>query len=286
MNIIQHKTGATYSSNCIVSNMPNDEYHAHAGISNSGLTRFSVSPAHYKYAPKNEPTRAMEIGTAIHAAILEPERFKSQYMLLPEVKARTATEYKKAAATLGSELVLIGNEVSNVLGMYESVHSSEYIHNRLSESGHTELSVFAIDPETGVLCKCRFDYLSDTLRAIDVKKTQDARPEPFSRSIDNYRYHVQAAFYSDVFKWCTGKELKSFEFLAVEEKQPHGRKLYKLCDESLDIGRRMYRENLSEYAECLANNYWPLYECDDSELISLPYWTLSKYENDLIEGIV
>lgn len=276
MNPIIHKPGAIYSKPCLVIGMPNSEYHAHPGISNSGLAEVNQSPSHYKHKRPKEPTRAMEIGTAIHAAVLEPERYKSEYILLPEVKARTATEYKSAVKIHGSERVLVMQEIENVEGMYNAARSNTYVNSRISEDGHNELSVFAFDPETGVLCKCRFDYLSNSLRAIDLKKTQDARTDAFSRSIYNYRYHVQSAFYSDVFYWATGKTLESFEFLAIEEKAPHGMKLYELDADSFQIGREQYRVDLNTYAECLENNNWPIYDCSETEEISLPGWAFNK----------
>ena len=164
--------------------------------------------------------------------------------------------------------------------MHSAVYASPYIASRLNAPAWKEISVFAIDPETGALCKCRFDYLSYDFEAIDVKKTQDARPDAFSKSITNYRYHVQAAFYSDVFFWCTGQQLKSFEFLAIEEKAPHGKKMYKLGDESIMIGAETYRKNLNTYAECKHSGNWPAYECDHTEEIDLPYWAFNKFEEE------
>jgi len=272
--------GRRYYDAAMVLDMPNAEYHAHPGISNSGLTRIDQSAAHYHDGSFGDPTRAMEIGTAIHTAILEPERYKSEYMLLPEVKARTATEYKNAVKERGSEFVLVGAEVARVEGMHSAVYASPYISKRLSVPAWKEISVFAIDPETGVLCKCRFDFLSHDFEAIDVKKTQDARKDAFSKTITSYRYHVQAAFYSDVFFWCTGQQLKSFEFLAIEEKASHGKKMYRAISNAVELGRSLYRENLNTYAECKESGVWPNYDCEETEDIDVMYWAYNKFEEE------
>lgn len=286
MNIKQYKEGKTYQHGDIVAGMPNHAYHQHPGISNSGLKRIEQSPAHYYNAEPSKPTRNMEIGTAIHTAILEPVRFAEEYILLPEVQDRRKPEYKSAVSAKGSsEFVLVGEEVRRVGGMAMSIHSNQYINKRINAPGWNELSFFANDPETDQLCKCRFDYLSEELEAIDLKKTQDARADAFSKTIYNYAYHQQDAFYRDVFKWCTGKELKSFEFLAIEEKLPHGRKMYELDHESIELGRANYRANLDTYHECKTTNNWPLYEAESTELISLPYWVFSRVEDDIIDGL-
>lgn len=285
MNIIKHKEGAIYTKPCLVEGMPNEEYHAHPGISNSGLKLIETSPAHYA-ASCFETTRAMEIGTAIHCAILEPERFASDYILMPEVKDRRQPEYKSAVKNVGSERVLVGKEVESVLGMADSIYSSEYLRRQLSVPAWRELSVFAIDPATGELCKCRFDFLSHGLVAIDLKKTQDARADAFSRAIYNYAYHQQHAFYCDVFFWATGVQLEAFKFLAIEEKPPHGRKLYQLDDGSVMVGRSKYEANLKTYTECKASGVWPLYECEETEIISIPEWAFADIENDILEGLM
>src|SRR5690606_39465824 len=67
----------------ITTSMSNEEYHSLPdSISKSGLDLIARSPAHYRYAERREPTRAMVIGTAIHAAILEPDVFATEYLLL------------------------------------------------------------------------------------------------------------------------------------------------------------------------------------------------------------
>ena len=65
------------AAGCLVTGMSNEAYHAYDGISKSGLDLIARSPAHYAYRTASEPTRAMVIGSATHAAILEPEVFAS-----------------------------------------------------------------------------------------------------------------------------------------------------------------------------------------------------------------
>lgn len=65
--------------------MPAEQYHASRGLSNSGLSDLAVSPLRYWYLhvnpnrPKEEPTPAMQFGSALHCAVLEPSKLDSQY---------------------------------------------------------------------------------------------------------------------------------------------------------------------------------------------------------------
>jgi len=265
----------------LVIGMPNEDYHAHESISKSGLDLIARSPAHYRFRQSMEPTRAMEIGTAIHTAILEPARFDSEYVLLKDVKDRRASEYKQAVATHGTERVLVSTEADNVIGMRESVFSNTQAKKWLNDKGTAELSIFAIDPVTKVTVRIRPDFLNQDNVILDLKKTQDARPDVFSRTILNYRYHVQVAFYMDVFKWATGEDAAGFRIVTVEEKLPHAVMVYRLDDTAIAEGRRLYREALNTYADCLASDEWPFYESGPDEIIGLPDFEIRRIENEL-----
>lgn len=261
------------AAGCLVLNMPIDEYHAHPAISKSGLDLIDRSPAHFRYQAEREPTRAMVIGQAIHAAILEPERFAEDYLLLREVTDRRSSVYKDAIKHRPAELVLTGKEADHVAGMQETVRSNASASMYLNQEGWGEISVFATCPVTGVLMKCRFDWLTKTGVAIDLKKTQDIRYEKVQRAIANYRYHVQDGFYRYVFSCATGTELEDFKFLFVEESMPHASKLFTLDTEAQGVGSRIAGDNLATYAACLEANDWPYPDATD-ELISLPTWAL------------
>lgn len=259
--------------------VPNSEYHSMGGVSKSGLDKIARSPAHYKYSKASEPTRAMEIGTAIHAAILEPERFDSEYCIT-EAKARTEKAYKDKKLLHGGELTLTKQEGKKVTGMREAVESNYDAMKHLRDDGKAEVSASCVDPETGVQIRARFDWLTSFRVAVDVKKTQDIRPHKFSRSVNDYRYHVQDAMYSFIYKQITGEDLKAFYFLAVEEEAPHSTQMFMLGDLAKEIGAFYFRRDLRNYADCVNCGKWPHPDSGDG-VIELPNWTISTYENDL-----
>lgn len=279
--IIEYTPEMAIQPPCIITGMPNDVYHSWPNsVSKSQLDLIDRSPAHLRYAAKRESTRAMEIGTAIHTALLEPERFASEYVLLRDVTDRRASEYKQAIKVHSSDVVLTGTEADHVSGMQESVYAQPSARGLLTAAGHHELSVFANDPETGVLCRVRIDLLTDDMTAVDLKKTRDARNREFQRSVFNYRYHVQDAFYSDVFFWATGEHLNGFKFIAVEEQPPHAAVVYSLDDEARKYGRDCYRANLNTYAKCLESNDWHGYDVNE-DVIGLPGWLINEIENEM-----
>lgn len=256
----------------ITVDLSNKDYHAHPAISKSGLDLIARSPAHYRYRAPKEPSRAMEIGTAIHTALLEPHRYAAEYVIV-DCEARTASVYKEAVKVHGSERVLTRSEADKIAGMSESVLGNIHAQAILKDAD-TEVSIITKDPVTGVDVKARFDVLQ-SMRSLDLKKTQDVRPDAFAKSIANYRYMVQAAFYSDVFEWETGDKLDAFGFLCVEEEMPHASAIYVLDDDALEYGRKLYRRDLNLYADCLVADVWPSIDTSP-QVLSLPNWVYKE----------
>ena len=291
LNVIEWQEGMDVEAlaPCLIAGMPNDVYHSTPAISKSGLDKIAKTPAHYKRA-KTKATKAMELGTAFHAMVLEPAVFDAKFLTLPDVKDRHQSEYKKAKESYGDGNVLVGEECHQLAGMYASLSANPKAAELTGMEGWRELSVFAHDPETGVLCRARFDELAQNeqgeLIAVDLKTTSDAAPDEFSNSIARYRYHVQTAFYCDVLSWATGSILSEFWFLAVESKAPHG-VICRYLDEASELqGRDEYRADLDLYAKCKAEDYWPCYDQPEDAEISLPDWRWRQIENDIVEDIV
>ena len=271
-------------SGVFVLGMPNADYHAFDGVSASTLKTVSRSPAHAKAMADFETTRAMEIGTAIHTAIFELERFKREYKLLDDVADRRSADYKNAAKAFGGDKVLTGPESNDVRGMYAAVRKSKSAMKYLAKAGFAELSGFVRDPQTGIIRRVRFDWITIDGEIVDLKKTQDARPDAFSRAISSYDYHAQAAWYLDTFAMIDGGEcLHPFRFLAVEESKPHGVGVYAIDEPSLIIGRDTYSKAYDTFCECSKTGVWPCYD-DIEQSIGVQNWVVYKWESAIADN--
>lgn len=261
----------------IYSGISNDAYHGGPGISNSGLSLVARSPAHYWQAYLNPqrqqrvPTPAMEFGTAVHTAILEPERFRADYVIQPAVNARTKAGQEQLAAFAREnpgKMMLSQADFDACCRVRLAVENHAAADILLAE-GQAELSCYWIDD--GVLCKCRPDFLNIDGWVVDVKTTEDARQDPFARSIWNYRYYVQAAWYLEGLGITTGVQPRGFLFLAIEKEPPHAIAVYAASVKMLLAGRAEYMRNLATYRECVATDVWPAYP-EEIVPIELPAW--------------
>lgn len=287
MKIIQYTPGMEIDCPMLVLDMPASVYHSFPyGISKSGLDKVALSPAHWRYSAKREQTRAMVVGSALHCAMLQPDIYEVEYLRLADVAARTASEYKAAVKEWpgGADFVLTGPESDHIAGMQACLWSDSNARALLQGDGHREASLFVRDPVTGVIVRVRFDFLPDdpSRPIVDLKKSRDCRPEKFMRSMADYRYHVQAALYLDALEWATGQR-RQFALIAIEDELPHALKPYVVGQESLNLGRKLYREALDTFAACERENSWPCYDTTP-EILELPDWVLGEQEIITIDG--
>ena len=71
----------------------NENYHAGPGVSKSQLDDIADTPALYLWR-KNAPvdttkTKTLDLGTAFHCRVLEPEEFSNRFIVAPEFNRRT-----------------------------------------------------------------------------------------------------------------------------------------------------------------------------------------------------
>ncbi len=242
-------------------------------LSKSMMSKILKSPAHYKAAldEHQEPTKAMQMGTAIHTAVLEPHLYSQVVAVIPpDIDGRTK-EGKAWKEMHKSRIHLTHAEDIDVQGVANSVRKHPFwdithLNNKI------EASVFAEDEQTGLPIKARPDMWVEDHTLIDVKTTDDASPEAFIRTIGTFAYHLQAAHYLAM----TGAE--SFVFVAVERKAPYAIGIYKLDAEWLQAGENLRRKAISTLHECRALDSWPAYPTTTITL-SCPKWVLNKSEN-------
>lgn len=146
------------------------------------------------------------------------------------------------------------------------------------DGSERELAAYVQD-ETGFIRKAKADILTPTGIVADLKTTDDARQEPFIRTIRAFHYHVKAAWYLDVFNAVGASGYDSFVWIAAEKAQPYGIACYAASEAMLDAGRRNYGKALDILQNCIERNAWPCY-AGDIQPIELPDFVYRSAEND------
>lgn len=247
--------------------LSNEAYHSGPGISKSQLDLAHQSPALLQWsknAPEDEENKtALNVGDAVHALLLEPDRFEQQFAIGPANAPRNTNAGKEKwaefEAGLDGQTILTADEGRKVKLIYESVMAHPHARWLIEEPGDAESSVYWNDSETGLLCRCRFDKLLNRHGWIlDVKTTGDM--SKFKWSVRDFRYDVQDAFYSDGYANHFGERPQGFLFLVVSTSIECGRypvRLFELDPASKQQGYQTMRDDLAVVAECEASGEWP-----------------------------
>ena len=252
--------------------LSNAAYHALDAVGKSDLDMIAKSPLHWKQAVREE-TPAMRIGSAVHCAVLEPERFATDYAVAPDGDKRSKAG-KEAfaefeAAHAGKPIISMADwalceEIQHAVRMHPGAAA-------LLQAGQPEVSALWNDAEFNVGCRARYDWLTPDGLLIDLKTTQDASPAGFAKSCATFRYHVQAAWYLDAYQKAAGDLPLGFIFIAVEKTPPYAVALYELDAEAVDLGRALARRDLARYANAREFGVWPGYS-EAIQPLSLPKW--------------
>ncbi len=273
--------------------LDNAAYHRLTAVSKSHLDQIARSPLHYwaRYLDPNrvepEPTPAMRLGTAVHTLTLEQDTFAERYVVAPNVDRRTKAGKEEWAAfeaeAAGRELIS-ADDRATISRMAEAVWTHPAAGALLKLKGKAEQSFLWTDEATGLECKCRPDWLTDDGSLIvDLKTTEDASPAGFRKSIANFRYHVQAAWYLHGLEQATVRRPEGFIFICVEKKPPHAVAVYVADPEMWALGLDTAMRDLQRLAECHAACRWPGYS-EEIEPISLPAWMRPRPDGSLPAG--
>jgi hypothetical protein len=204
--------------------------------------------------------------------VLEPDTFNDAVALAPEINKRTAAgkaEAEAFAAANAGKVVLSPDDWERCEQTIAAVrrHPSA---SQLLDGGERELSLFWNDGKYGVPCKSRFDAFNHNI-IIDLKTCQDASPETFARTIAQYLYHVQAAFYFSGAEHVLNATPAAFAFIAVETEPPFAVACYALPANAILAGAHLANVALERYASALASGEWPGYP-EEISIIKLPAW--------------
>lgn len=261
-------------------NVPHWEYLAWDALSNSGLREFRRSPAHYLASTKKErkQTEAMVLGTLAHLMVFEPKEVFKQFAVLPELDLRT-TKGKDLKAKVEADNP--GKTLIKKTDFDAATEAARQVvtHPKLVPLlPHVDTEVSFVWDENGVHCKGRADAIHMERGIIlDLKTTQSAAFDEFSRTIATSGYHYQGAWYRHGLRKL-GVGVDYFTLIAVEKEPPYGVQVFELDEALMDKAMHKISGYLEQYKKCLETGKWPCYPTDVA-VIGIPTWAEKDLEN-------
>lgn len=261
----------------LVHGLPEHEYHHGPELSSTGAKTILRSPAHYQWEQTHRTEKAaFDFGHAVHALVLG---IGMDVEVIPGPwTTKTAKEAVAAARAAGC--VPIKPEDWQHAKTAAAAVAEHPIAGPLFSTGEPEVSMFWTDPDTGVRCRGRLDWLRATgrLLAVDLKTVQTADPKTFGRTAASFSYDLQTEMYAQGYQAITGERPASLHVL-VEVDPPHAVSVVQLDDEALRIGALKVRAALERYRDCTETGQWPAYDPTTIHPVSLPRWAAYDAED-------
>jgi hypothetical protein len=267
-----------------------DTYAIWPAANHSVLRHFDKTPAHayYKWTHQQESTEFQGLGHLIHEAVLEPALFRSRGpVVAPKVDRRTTVGKETWAAfekQHAGRTIITANQMEALRGIQQSISGHASAREALYGFGTNELSIIWIDPETGVLCKGRIDRFCEIGTQpviLDLKSiSRAASTHQAERSVNEYGYHQQAAFYLRGLDTLVPPEpgvTRQFVWLFCETEPPYCVRLFQAEDAALDLGRREMDSYLAAYAHCAEVKEWPGWP-EGVDLLGLPASVYKRFD--------
>lgn len=236
---------------------------------------------------KREQKTHFDFGNAFELALLDRINFDNQVAILqteywiqlaqdekkaegkdalkvPKSSARyKAEESKFFAANEGKYIIPDVGEQSfeYIEHMLESCYSDPVIQKLISGTQY-QLSLFWEDEESGLKLKTRPDICKVKKNVIvNLKTTDDASPEKFSRDLSNYNYPLQACVeIQGCLKTGLMPDVDVYLWLVVEKKPPFNAVIYEFTKNDIDICMGEYRYLINKIGDAYKQNKWPGYQ--------------------------
>lgn len=267
--------------------LPDTIYHSFDAMSASRLRILdrstSLHLAHSIANPSDSP--ALAVGRALHCKVLTPHLYLRDFVVAPAVDRRTKegkATYESFVASVGNKTVLTADQAEEVSAMAAAIAANPDARMVVSDlNGSAEVSLFA--EIAGVRAKSRFDRLVEVNGEriiVDVKTTaSSAGRSEFERTIWNFSYGVQCAFYLEMARAC-GVPAQHFVFVVVEKTAPYATAVYRFSDEIAEAFRPRMLELVAQYKAYLAEGprgYEGVTE------IGIPAWAAARIATNLGE---
>lgn len=201
---------------------------------------------------------AFDLGGTVHSLALRSKDSRIRVIDAYDWKTKAAQQAKAAARAQRLTAIHRG-QLLQAAKVARAVRRDELAGAILSE-GRPEVTAYAIDPETGVTLRARFDWLREGTAhdcLVDLKTADYGRgtEDVFGSSAASYDYPIQAWWYRYVYFLITGRWLP-FYTITVETDPPHFVTVGQYDPADLAIGEDRAREAIAAYAEGESND-WP-----------------------------
>lgn len=236
-----------------------DDYRQIKALNWSSLKDVNDSPLHYKWRQDHprKATPALDLGTAVHLAVLEPDRYEAECVRRPDEwdswRTKASKEWREEQVKAG-RIILDDDMADTIRACADAVDSHLDASELLEGARHEETIRWEIE---GVACKARADAIASD-RIVDLKTTRSLETRAWGTAAARYLYHGQMAWYLDgaIAAGACSPDASAY-IVAVETEGPYDVAAMRLGRDTIDAGRALYRRLLYTWMGCREMDFWP-----------------------------
>lgn len=266
--------------------MSMQEYLRYPALSSSGLAHADESMAKYRAYRDGKirfESRALDLGSAVHLMIENPELFEYSYSVKPSGIDYRTKEGKAWKAENADRIAIDSEQMETVLGCYEAWRTADDPLIRIARESDGEAEISRFFTCRGIHCKARADRLvtvsgseneylaehwpslfnpiSNTI-VVDFKTTsRSASPRSFRYACQDFRYLLKAAFYLEAFK------ADAFLWVVMETSPPYHITRYLMSESSVQFYTERMIQLLDQIRVCEETHVWPGLSVTDEETL-------------------
>jgi len=252
----------------MIKHMPSREYHAigrgadlpDMPLSKSLLWKFGQSPfkwkAEYDAGIGFKPTPSTEWGSLVDCLVTQPCEWQETAAIgnFDNWLTKEAKAFKAEAAVAGKIPVLLKQ-------MPDLERASQMLREHLARHCTAPQYQIAATHEIAINgCRYTLRGLADIVdanRLHDIKTTESIDESKLRYKVRDFGYHVQAAFYIDLFR-ANGAEIDvAFDLHFQESSFPFRTRLVTLTPDDIRDGREWYANAIQQWHTCVTTGEWP-----------------------------
>jgi exodeoxyribonuclease VIII len=223
--------------------------------------------------PAKEPTSAMDLGTALHFAVLEPDKFLDHIVCLPFENFRTkAAQAARDFAEGSGKLVVTKDQHAQIAAMRDSILDHSESGAAIRHAEHFEYAIRWQD-ESGLWVRNLIDALVPSIDLlVNIKTAADPSPKGFARAAGELGYHRSSALYVAGARAALGMTKPKELFVVVGKEAPYEVACYFFDAQDLAAAERSNREDLDDLARRRVTGDWSSRHAGKVETVELLPW--------------
>jgi hypothetical protein len=233
-------------------------------IEQSAAHAWMKHPRYGKRGEVADEDDMMAVGSAVHSAFLLGDDLVAEFPF--DSWRSDSAKARRQQSIAAGRIPLLPPKALAVRGILQALYAFRQRTGAFTAGKPEQTIIWKVG---AIYCRARVDWLHDDAAADlwDLKVTGGlALPDPWRARALEVGADIQAVMYPAGAAKVRGKQPRGMRFCVVEDKPPHGIRVFRFDSESLEIAQVKYDRAIEMWTTCQAENDWPNYPDEEVTL--------------------